>query len=183
MLAATTATETALEPKFISQIMCGVLGYTPYPAPAGVKAAIYSKPSSKITGIKRTPDAALGEFADSDVRVVAAVELKSPGTDLDLPQPSYDYETPVEQGFYYGENILGMRWVVVSDMGPTIRLYSVESEDEYEEINLDDCVDKDGVPTREFRRLIFLLHHDYLVSSGTGIPGGNAFCEIRRAAG
>ena len=113
-LAGTTATETALEPKFISQIMCHVLGYTPYPAPAGVKATIYSKPSSKITGIKRTPDAALGEFADSDVHFVAAVELKSPGTDLDLPQPSYEYANPRRAGLLlrqeYPWNAMGRRF-------------------------------------------------------------------------
>ena len=125
--------ETALEPRFTSQILCGVLGYRSHPAPAGVKATIYPKPSSKITGIKRVPDAALGDFMDSNIRFATAVELKSPGTDLDVPQPGHGYETPVEQGFYYGKHILGMRWVVVSDMR-IIRLYSVESEDEYEEI-------------------------------------------------
>ena len=161
-LKATDATETTLEPKFVSAVMCGVLGYVPYPAPAGAKATIYPKPGPKVTRIKRTPDAALGEFSDSDDHFVVAVELKSPGTDLDMPQPSYGYETPVEQGFAYGKKILGVRWVLVSDMR-IIRLYSIETADEYEEIDLAECLDRDGSPNANFRMLILLLHHDYLV--------------------
>jgi hypothetical protein len=104
--------------------MCGVLGYSLHPAPAGVAATIYSHPPAEITRISRMPDAALGEFTESDVRFLVAVELKGPRTELDVPQPGYNYETPVEQGFYYGKNILGMRWVIVTDM-QLIRLYSV----------------------------------------------------------
>lgn len=163
-LETTDASESSLEQKFISEVVCSVLGYTPYPAPAGMTASIYTKPSSKITGIKRTPDAVLGAFSDVDHRFVAAVELKTPGTDLDLPQSGYGYETPVEQGFHYGKNILGVRWVIVSDMR-LIRLYSVEAEDEYEELDLAECVDAAGNSTAAFRKLIFLLHHDYLIKN------------------
>lgn len=161
-LSATTASEATLEQKFVSEVMGAVLGYTPYPAPAGALATIYPKPGSKVTGIKRTPDAALGEFSGSDHRFTAVLELKTPGAGLDVPRPGYDYETPVEQAFHYGNRILGVRWVVVSDMR-LIRLYSIEAEDEYEEIDLSDCVDRSGKPTAAFRRLFFLLHHDYLV--------------------
>ncbi len=159
------ASESTLEQKFVSEILCGVLGYVLQPAPSGSVATLYPKPSQKVTRIKRTPDAMLGEFTDSFNRFTVAVELKSPGTNLDLPQPSYDYETTVEQGFYYGNHILGVQWVVVSDM-KLVRLYSVESEDEYEEFHLSDCAGREASVLPAFRKLIFLLHHDYLVDGG-----------------
>ena len=157
----TTASETSLEPQFVAQIFCEVLGYVLYPA--SERATLYSKPKSNLTGIIQVPDATLGEFTDLDTRFVVAVELKAPAVDLDTPQPSHNNKTPVEQGFFYGKNILGIRWVIVSDMR-VIRLYSIEVEDEYEEITLRYCVDVDGNPTPAFRRLFFLLHQDYLVA-------------------
>ncbi len=164
-LSSSDASESSLEQKFVSEILCGVLGYVVHPARSGSTATLYAKPSQKVTRIKRTPDAMLGEFTDSLYRFVVAVELKSPGTNLDLPQPSYDYETPVEQGFYYGNHILGVQWVVVSDM-KLVRLYSVESEDQYEEFHLSDCAERQAGISTAFRKLIFLLHHDYLVNGG-----------------
>ena len=83
----TTGSETTLEPQFIGQILCSVLGYVLYPTPP--KASLYSKPKSNVTGIKQVPDAALGEFTDSEQRFVVAVELKAPGVDLDTPQASH----------------------------------------------------------------------------------------------
>jgi hypothetical protein len=139
-LRTTTATESTLEQKFVSQILCGVLGYSLYPASPGHAASIYNKPGSKETGIRRTPDAALGSFTSGEHLFTGVVELKTPGTDLDEPQPSYGYETPVEQGFHYGTRILGTRWVIVSDMR-VIRLYAVQNADEYEEFELDRCVE------------------------------------------
>lgn len=162
-LRSTEATEASLETAFVTQVFCGILGYTLHPSPAGVTATFYAKPSSRITRIKGTPDAVLGEFTDSQCEFVGAAELKSPGTNLDLPQSGHDYKSPVEQGFEYGKRILGVRWVLVSDMR-LIRLYSIESEDEYEEVDLAACIDKNSNPTAEFRKLILLLHHDYLVA-------------------
>lgn len=161
-LEGTTATEKSLKTRFINDILCGFFGYTTYPVPPGREATLYPEPPTRITGISRSPDAVFGQFMDAEVQFSAAVELKSPGTDLDLPQPGYGNETPVQQGFYYGDHILGVRWVIVSDMR-IIRLYSVESQGEYEEIEFGECVDVSGMPTENLRRLHFLLHHDYLV--------------------
>lgn len=161
-LSVTTAGESSLETAFTNDILCGVLGYSIYPPQPGDIASLYQKPSSQVTRIPRTPDAMLGEFHENGLQFTAAVELKTPGTDLDAPQPRVNSETPVEQGFYYGRRILGTRWVLVSDMR-RIRLYSVESDGEYEEIRLDDCV-KSGQPTEMYRRLHFLFHHQYLIA-------------------
>lgn len=164
-VAATSATEQSLEHTFLSRIVCGILGYTAYPAPGGETATLYAKPTSRVTNISTPPDAVLGMFGEADQRILAVLELKSPGTDLDLPQSGYEYKSPVAQGFHYGTSILGVRWVLVTDMR-IVRLYSVDSQDAYEEIDFADCVTADGRATAEFRRLQFLLHHDYLISAG-----------------
>jgi hypothetical protein len=101
----------------------------------------------------------LGEFRPESLHFSAALELKSPATNLDLPQAGYANETPVEQGFYYGMRILGVRWVLVSDMR-LIRLYSVESDGEYEEFDLRQCTEEDA-----FRRLYFLLSRECLIQN------------------
>ena len=161
-VSSTPATESTLEGRFVNDVFCGVLGYVLYPTAPGTSSSIYPKPSAQVTRIGRTPDALLGEFSGDVSRFTAVLELKTPGTDLDAPQPRKNNETPVEQGFYYGKRILGVRWVVVSDMR-RIRLYSVESDSEYEEIELNQCMDSSGRPTEAYKRLHFLLHHDYLV--------------------
>ena len=156
-LASTDATEASLESQFLTEILGGVLGYVIHPSPAGVVATAYHKPSQRITRIPRTPDVMLGDFAQ-EWRFTAAFELKSPGTKLDAPQPGYGNESPVDQGFYYGSRILGVRWVLVSDMR-ILRLYSVESQGEYEEIDLRECTDD-----AHFRRLYFLFSYGSLVA-------------------
>jgi len=162
-LQTTKATETALEGKFIAEIFGFVLGYRSYPNAPGEIATVFAKPNASFTRLASgTPDAVLGEFADDDARFTAVVELKTPGTNLDMPQPGYNSETPVEQGFRYATQILGAKWVIVSDM-LRLRLYSVESMAEHEELTLADCV-KDGKPTAAFRRLHFLFHHDFLIA-------------------
>lgn len=163
-LAGTDATEVSLELQFVNDILCGVLGYRAYPGPS---ASLYVKPPTRITGIKGTPDVMLGEFAGQEHHFGAVLELKSPGAKLDAPQPGYGNITPVDQAFEYGRRILGVRWVVVSDMR-VIRLYSVESPGEYEEINLGQCVTPTGQGTDQLRRLHFLLHYDYLIAGHGG---------------
>lgn len=165
----TKATETTLENAFINQIWVRVLGYSTYPTQYDEAASLYVKPGSKLTGIPRTPDALLGQFDDSVFMPVAAVELKSPGVDLDAPQARANAESPVDQAFFYGTRILGTKWVLVSDMR-SIRLYSVESDDGYEEVRLDKCVDSFGKPTSEFDKLCFLLHADQLIKGGPNSP-------------
>jgi hypothetical protein len=162
------ATESSLESKFLTDILVGALGYTLYPV-HGSTASLFLKPPAKYTRISRTPDAVLGTFSEELFRFSAVLELKTPGTDLDLPQTREGNETPVEQGFFYGRSILGVRWVLVSDMR-LIRLYAVGSPTEYEEFDLRLCVDAEGKPTEHFRRLHFLLHHQYLVDGHEQAP-------------
>jgi hypothetical protein len=95
-------------------------------------------------------------------RCTAVVELKSPGAPLDRPQPNYGGRTPVDQAFDYAREAYQARWVIVSDM-LVIRLYAVESQDEYEVFDLRDCAGEGPSATRNRRRLHLLLHSGQLV--------------------
>lgn len=160
-----SAAETSLELEFLTRIFGHVLGYTAFPHPSGEHANLYVKPGSAVSGIGRTPDAVLGSFSSQSSRIDAVLELKSPGTNLDRPQNRRAGETPVEQAFDYGLSILGARWVLVSDMR-VIRLYSVESDFEYEEFDLRRCLDPQDRPTASFKRFHYLLHYEQLIRSG-----------------
>jgi len=172
-----TSKETTLEQKFIQDILCGVLGYTLYPPAPGTVATVWPKPPSWATGISREPDICLGRFtSDGEYSFLIACELKPPGTRFDTPQPRKDPKTPVEQAFEYGKSILGVRWVMVSDMR-VIRLYAVDSPGAFEKFDLTECVDADGKTTAQFRRLYFLLHHDFLVGDGQRSPVGSLYAK------
>ncbi len=154
-----TSSETQLEIAFVNIVFGSVLGYTIYPE---TNFSAWPKPPSRATGISKTPDAVLGDFRfDAPPTFLVAVELKSPGTDLDKPQSRDDHATPVEQAFDYGRSILGVRWVVVTDMR-LMRLYSVDDPGEYQEFNLAEACNK----PEEFRKLWFLLAYENLVVGG-----------------
>lgn len=162
--------ETSLEQKFGQEILAGALGYRLWPPSPGATATAWPKPPSSETEIAGEPDFVLGTF-DSDRRDFAAIlELKSPGTDLDAPQSRADHRTPVEQAFDYAHQLLGVRWVLVSDM-IQIRLYSVESAREFERFPLDlDAQLSQSAAIDQLRRLLLLLHHDYLINGGNESP-------------
>ena len=161
-LQGTSATEASLETAFISQVFEGILEYRTFPVAGDSHASLYLKPPSKVTGIGRTPDGIIGAFAEEDFEIRAILELKTPGADLDRPQARVSGESPVGQALDYGRHILGTRWVIVSDM-KVIRLYSVESETEYEEIDLCRCIGPGGEATDEYLRLYYLLAFPNLI--------------------
>ena len=160
-----TARESTLDLLFFEKIMCGVLGYVSYPLPPGsaLKASLYAKPPAHVIRISGKADAVLGDFSDDPVTCSAVVELKSPRTDLDRPQPGHANLSPVDQAFVYARQIFPVRWVIVSDMR-VIRLYSVDSQDDYEQFDLALCVGDDNSARNNLRRLHLLLNSEYLTA-------------------
>lgn len=151
--------ESGLEQKFNSLVLCEVLGYVLFPDKG---CSAWPKPLSKVTKLGKKPDVILGSFGEETV-IHAVLELKKPGVDLDAPQPRENPLSPVEQAFEYGEGILGVRWVLVSDMR-VIRLYSVDSRTEFETFKLEACCQPNG--HESFRSLYGLLSHENLVEGG-----------------
>lgn len=172
------STESALEQVFNETILGKVLGYRLYPHS---DASAWAKPNTAYTKMGRTPDIMLGDFSTpSSPAWLVAGELKTPATDLDTPKPTgHGAESPVEQGFAYGRGILGVRWVLVSDM-VRLRLYSVEGDDAMHDFNLKLCFDpKTGAPTPKLDELLALLHHDYLVKGGDAAPVSALFTKAQ----
>jgi hypothetical protein len=159
---ASSGKETSLEQQFNQKVLVEALGYTLYPA---ARATAWPKAPTVATRINGEPDVVLGTFEGAEEPVFSAVlELKPPNTDLDAPQARARALSPVEQAFEYGQQILGVRWVLVSDM-KRIRLYSVESPHEFLEVDLRDCV-KSGGSTRAFRELYWFLSEEALIRGG-----------------
>lgn len=163
--------ETSLEQQFNSRVLEGVLGYRLWPA-EGTNA--YPKPPKAVSGISAEPDVALGIFgSDGGGSIRAVLELKTPGTDLDRPQSGYAGKSPVDQAFEYGASILGVKWVLVSDMATEVRLYSVESPVGFERFALQACCADDERGVEAFRKLLHLLEPAFLVGDGETEPAGS----------
>lgn len=165
--------ERSLEQKFCSTLFENVLGYTTFPAS---QASLWIKPPKNKTNCQGTPDFVLGRFhknGDKEFRV--AGELKPPGVDLDAPQPRKDRKSPVEQAFEYGEEILGVEWVVVSDMRE-FRLYSVESQQNYAHVDLSTCV-VGGQAKKIWYKLFYLFSEPYLIGDGDPSPVARIFSK------
>ena len=127
--------ETALEQEFNRALFVSLFGYQLYPGVEGSWTA-WPKPPIAATGLEGEPDLVLGHFRnDEPPEVLAVVELKSPGTSFDSPQPSYRNRTPVEQAFDYADGLPSCRWVIVSDMR-FLRLYSIDTQDEFHQLEL-----------------------------------------------
>jgi len=153
--------ETALEQAFNQAFFVSLLGYQLYPGVEGSWTA-WPKPPSSATKLNGEPDLLLGTVGPEGFEILAVVELKKPGTALEAPQPSYDNRSPVEQAFDYAQNLASCRWVIVSDMR-FVRLYAVDTADEYHEIDLQaDVPDATGGVHEAYR----LLAYDFLVVGG-----------------
>lgn len=127
--------ETALEQEFNRSLFVNLLGYQLYPGVDGVWTA-WPKPPVSATGLDGEPDLILGHFGvDRTPAILAVVELKSPGTLLDAPQSAYRNRSPVEQAFDYARPLAACRWVIVTDM-QYVRLYAIDTQDEYHELTL-----------------------------------------------
>ena len=114
----------------------------------------WPKPPVSVTGLHGEPELILGKFGNQQAPItLAVVELKSPGTSLDAPQPSYRNRTPIEQAFDYAHSLPSCRWVVVTDMR-LMRLYAIDTQDEYHELILATDANSQRDPLHEAYRLL-----------------------------
>lgn len=160
--------EPSLEQKFNSLFLCEMLGYVLFP---DRDCSAWPKPPSKVTKLSKKPDVILGSFRDEPA-IHAVLELKKPGVDLDAPQARENPLSPVEQAFEYGEGILGVRWVLVSNM-TVIRLYSIDSRTEFETFSLEACCQPNE--QESFRNLYGLLSHENLIEGGKNSSASRLF--------
>jgi len=150
------SSELQLEGPFVSRVFAAVLNYRLFPTS---EASIWAKPGRTETGLPGTPDAVVGDFSDPTAPLfVGVVELKPPGTDLDKPQARRVKLSPVEQAFEYADSLLGVRWVLVTDMR-ILRLYAADDKFAYWEFDLSLAAANDD----EFERLWWLISRSQLL--------------------
>jgi len=150
--------ETHLDGLYISQFLCGLLGYEE----TNASEQWTIQKNTKIgTG---NVDAAIGYFKpQGQMEIKAPFELKGPDTkDLDAIMPGR-HKSPVQQAWEYAMDAKGVEWVLVSNM-LEIRLYAFGyGRQAYEVFYL-----KDLNKPEEYHKFQLLL-------SKTNLLGGKSF--------
>ena len=148
--------ETSLQAEFRQNLIEKVLGYK---GPVGNVAYTLSTEQKILRG---SVDLAIGQFSETDHRIIAPLELKGANTkDLDAIMPGRT-KSPVRQAWEYATNAPGVKWVMVSNY-VELRLYGFgEGTQAYERFDLAQLTDP-----AEYARLMLLLGADNLLSGRT----------------
>ena len=109
--------ETALLPDFLTDIFCGLLGYT---GPAGSSDTFTFSRERHVEVDGKVADAVLGRFQKGKEQFVAVLEGKGARDPLDHPFPGRRMSA-VDQAYRYAIN-LPCDWIIVTSMRET-RLY------------------------------------------------------------
>lgn len=148
--------EQELLPDFLTDIFCGVLGYT---------RAVDNKDRFTLSREKHVEvdgkfaDAVLGDFQPGHEQFMVAVEGKGPKDPLDRPFAGRRMSA-VDQGYRYAIN-LPCDWIIVTSIRQT-RLYHKGSDQHtYERFDTEDLA-KDAALLKKF---VFLLIAERVVSS------------------
>lgn len=148
--------ETAVRNLFFDEVLGQMLGYRRYEEEGYTLAIEYPIRGGSV-------DAALGRFspAEDKAEVIAPVEAKGPGTDLDAI-PAGRGRSPVQQAWDYAIDTPGSRFVLVTNC-VELRLYAFgRGRDAYEVFDLAKLDDPE-----EHARLWLILHADRLLGGAT----------------
>jgi hypothetical protein len=145
---ADTLKEQELLPDFLTDVFCGILGYT---------RAVDSKDRYTFSREKfvevdgKFADAVLGELTPGQGRFIVAVEGKGPKDPLDRPFVGQKM-LAVDQAYRYAIN-LPCDWIIVTSMRQS-RLYHKGSDPHtYERFDTDALAEAEG----QLKRFLFLL--------------------------
>ncbi len=131
-------TETRVEQSFNERIFAEVFGYHSVLRAGAGLFHIMAKNYYPADGEARkgADDLALGFFGPEREapEIVASVELKDPGQDLDKPEAGYEHRSPVQQAFDRVRG-RGISWIIVSNLYQ-VRLYSADDDTRHESIAL-----------------------------------------------
>lgn len=149
--------ETAVRPLFWERILGEFLGYTQVD-PEKPHSLEFERAISR-----GSVDVALGHFGvpGKADEIVAPLELKGPGTDLDAIAPGRG-RSPVQQAWDYANDVPGCRWVLVSNC-VELRLYGFgRGREAYELFDLTKLDERE-----EQQRLWLLLSAERLLGGAT----------------
>jgi hypothetical protein len=151
---ADTFKETALLPDFLTDIFCGLLGYT---GPAATADAYTLSRERHVEVDGKVADAALGRFQKDKAQFVAVLEGKGARDPLDRPFAGRRMSA-VDQAYRYAIN-LPCDWIIVTSMRET-RLYHKGSPQ-----NAYECFETTRLASEPalLKRFVFLLGAERVV--------------------
>jgi hypothetical protein len=145
---ADTLKEQELLPDFLTDVFCGILGYTR--AVDNRERYTFSREKHvEVDG--KFADAVLGELGPDRARFVVAVEGKGPKDPLERPYAGRKMSA-VDQGYRYAIN-LPADWIIVTSMRQTRLYYKGSDQYTYERFDTDALARDEA----QLRRFIFLL--------------------------
>jgi hypothetical protein len=122
--------ETALLPDFLTDIFCGLLGYTG-PAASGDTYTLSRERHVEVDG--KVADAVLGRFHKDKEQFLAVLEGKGARDPLDRPFAGRRMSA-VDQAYRYAIN-LPCDWIIVTSMRETRLYHKGSPQHAYERVN------------------------------------------------
>jgi hypothetical protein len=151
---AETLKEQELLPDFLTDIFCGVLGYTR----AVDNAERYTFSREKFVEVDgKFADAVLGDLRPTASRFVVAVEGKGPKDPLDRPHAGRKMSA-VDQGYRYAIN-LPADWIIVTSMRQTRLYYKGADQYTFERFDIQTLAKDEA----QLKRFLFLLAAERIV--------------------
>ncbi|MCY2989089.1 MAG: N-6 DNA methylase [Planctomycetota bacterium] len=139
---------------FLTDVFCGVLGYT-RPADDPDRHTISREKHVQVDG--KYADAVLGDFRESKEQFIVALEGKGPKDPLDRPHAGRRMSA-VDQSYRYAIN-LPCDWIMVTSIRET-RLYHKGSDQHtYERFDTEELASNEGL----LRKFVFLLAAERVV--------------------
>jgi hypothetical protein len=146
--------ETALLPDFLTDIFCGLLGYTG-PAEAGDTYTLSRERHVEVDG--KFADAVLGRFQKDKTQFIAALEGKGTRDPLERPFAGRPMSA-VDQAYRYAIN-LPCDWIIVTSMRETRLYYKGAHQQAYERFETVRLVADEAL----LKRFVFLLGAERVV--------------------
>jgi len=143
--------EQEILPDFLSDVLCGVLGYV-RPADNPERHTFSREKYVEVDG--KFADAVLGDFREGKEQFVVALEGKGPRDPLDRPFAGR-HMSAVDQGYRYAIN-LPCDWIIVTSIRQT-RLYCKTADQHtYESFDMERLVSDETL----LKKFVFLLGAD-----------------------
>lgn len=151
---ADTLKEQELLPDFLTDIFCGVLGYT-RAVDNGERYTFSREKYVEVDG--KFADAVLGDLRPSGSRFIVAVEGKGPKDPLDRPHAGRKMSA-VDQGYRYAIN-LPADWIIVTSMRQTRLYYKGADQYTFERFDIQTLAKDEA----QLKRFLFLLAAEQVV--------------------
>jgi len=151
---ADTLKEQEILPDFLTDVFCGVLGYTR----AVDNSERYTFSREKYVEVDgKFADAVLGNLRRDDSQFIVAVEGKGPKDPLDRPYAGRKMSA-VDQGYRYAIN-LPCNWIIVTSMRQTRLYFKGADQYTYERFDIQTLAKDEG----QLKKFVFLLAAERVV--------------------